>query len=174
MNNILEKLDKLNKEELKEIIKNLLEEINKDELTNTYNRRILKENLDYDVLAMCDIDNFKMINDIYGHDIGDIVLVYIAKRLKEMIRNTDLICRYGGDEFVIIFKNCSIEDVKERIENIKRSIVKDDLVVSITLSVGLTEYIPGKELKEAIIEADEALYESKNNGKNKVSIYKKT
>lgn len=179
---IYERLDKLDDIKLKELIKELLEEtkelnneLKRDNLTKVYNRRILDENIDYDVLAMCDIDNFKEINDTYGHNVGDEILIEIANKLKSMVRNTDIICRYGGDEFTILFRNCSMEDVMKRMERIKESInnleVKQNLNISV--SVGLSEYEFGKGLNKALKEADKALYNSKDRGKNRVTVYKK-
>lgn len=165
------KINKLEDKELKKLVSELIEELKKDELTSTYNRRVLDDNIKYDIIAICDIDNFKDINDIYGHSTGDKVLMLIADRLKSMIRNDDIVCRYGGDEFVIIFRNCSSEDVINRINEIKENILDKNVVPNVTISFGITEYEHNKFLTQAINEADMALYNSKREGKNKITNY---
>ena len=179
INEILERLDSCNDDRLKMLIKELLSEVNilnkrvyKDELTQVYNRKILSENIKYDVLAMCDIDNFKEINDKYGHSIGDKILVEISKTMSSTIRSNDIICRYGGDEFTILFRECKLSDIVKRIEYLKNKIeLLNEENINITVSFGLSEYQEGKTIKDAIIEADQALYESKKTGKNKVTIF---
>ena len=123
-------------------------------------------NIEYDVIVMCDIDDFKRINDVYGHMVGDKILSLIADRLKKLLSDADIICRYGGDEFIIIFRNTNIDDVTRKIENIK-----DNILEQITMSFGLTEYEKDKSIELAIKEADTALYVSKINGKNTITNY---
>lgn len=94
----------------------LLSIIKKDSLTGAYNRRVLENIDEFSVVALCDIDDFKMINDTYGHDLGDRVLKTVTKVLIDNTRGTDIVCRYGGDEFLIVFKTCSLEVVKKRME----------------------------------------------------------
>lgn len=181
LDSVYDRLKQLDEKELKELVIRLLEENEQlkkdiliDNLTNIYNRKILNQSLNYDVLVMCDIDNFKAINDNYGHQVGDELLKAIAKRLSKILRSEDILLRYGGDEFTILFKNCNIEDIKRKLDNIKEnSFQNDKLSISVTMSFGITEYAEGKDLDEAISEADHALYESKQLGKNIVTIYKK-
>lgn len=182
INEIIERLDKCEDKRLKSLIKELLSEVSilnkkvyKDELTQVYNRKILGENLTYNVLAMCDIDNFKEINDKYGHTIGDKILVDISKTMTSTVRSNDIICRYGGDEFTILFKECSINDIVKRIEFLKNRIssLGTNNNINLTVSFGLSEYKEGKTINEVILEADQALYESKQKGKNAVTIYNK-
>ena len=160
--------------ELKKLIDKLVKERNHllnentyDVLTKTYNRRILDKETNYDVVVMCDIDNFKEINDSFGHQVGDEILKKVSKLLLSITREDDFVCRYGGDEFIIVLKNCCIIDANNKIEKLKEKLNE------ISLSFGITEYEENKTLAEAIKEADEALYISKNNGKNEISIYKK-
>ena len=168
---LYKKIDKIDDIELKKLVNNLIEELKTDELTSIYNRRVLNNDIKYDVIAICDIDNFKSINDMYGHDVGDKILQLIADRLKDLIRKSDIVCRYGGDEFVIIFKNCDTIDVISRINEIKNNLLVQDVIPPITMSFGITEYEKNKTLSQAINEADIALYNSKRKGKNKLSCY---
>ena len=176
---IYSRLRKLSDEELKKLIIKLLEEnetlkneILIDELTQIYNRKVLNNNINYDVLVMGDIDDFKLINDKYGHKVGDKLLQEIAQSLTKILRKEDLILRYGGDEFTIFFSNCTAEDIKEKLrrfnENISNSYLND---INLTMSFGITENIIGKTLEKSLSEADKALYESKQNGKNTITIY---
>lgn len=181
LESVYDYLKTLDEKELKRLVVRLLEEnellkkdILIDNLTNIYNRKVLNDRLKYDVLVMCDIDNFKTINDTYGHQTGDELLKTIAKNLSKILRNEDTLLRYGGDEFTILFKNCTMEDIKKKLDKVKENKFSiNDSTVTITMSFGITEYTEGKGLEEAISEADQALYESKKLGKNKVTIYKK-
>ena len=161
---------------IEEIIKErnvLLEIVNKDELTRVNNRRILNDDIKYDVVAMCDIDNFKQINDKYGHLLGDKVLIIVSKILTSVTREDDFVCRYGGDEFAIILNKCSSRDAIRKLEDIRNRIVNVMLQfdLDITISIGLTEYKDGKLIEEAIKEADSALYYSKQSGKNRITMF---
>jgi len=181
LESVYDYLKTLDEKELKKLVIRLLEEnellkkdILIDNLTNIYNRKVLNNRLKYDVLVMCDIDNFKTINDTYGHQTGNALLKIIAKNLSKILRNEDTLLRYGGDEFTILFKNCTMEDIKRKLDKVKENkFSMNDSTVTITMSFGITEYTEGKGLEEAISEADQALYESKKFGKNKVTIYKK-
>lgn len=149
--------------------------VNRDTLTGLNNRRILGDIKDYSAAVMCDIDDYKHVNDLYGHSIGDSVIKTVGQILKSNVRDTDYVCRYGGDEFLIIFKDCEEHIVQKRIENI-RKIAESSLVLSngdkITMSFGIAMN-NGDTLGDLIDKADQALYESKENGKNQVSEYTK-
>lgn len=177
---ILERLKKQNDNRLSELVMGLINETQllkleayQDNLTKVYNRRILLENIEYDVLVMCDLDNFKDINDKHGHNIGDKVLIDVSNELKSMIRTNDIICRYGGDEFTILFKDCTVENIVNRLEYLGNKIKEFEAKqgIDVTLSFGLAEKQEDKTIEEVICEADKALYESKNNGKNKITIF---
>lgn len=152
----------------------LLSIIKKDSLTGAYNRRVLENIDDFSVVALCDIDDFKMINDTYGHDLGDRVLKTVTKVLIDNTRGTDIVCRYGGDEFLIVFKTCSLEVVKKRMEIVSKIIANSfkNSSVSVSFSVGISCFKDGLTLDEVIKEADIALYNKKENGKSGISIYK--
>lgn len=162
----------------------LLEELYiTDSLTKLYNRAHFDETInmivkhqrkaDSDfILVLVDIDHFKTINDTYGHQVGDEVLVTIAKTLKHSLRDNDLIARWGGEEFVIMLKNITVDEAKIIIEkvraNIQNSIIKEN--IKVTASFGLTKYIIGEDSKEIFKRSDDALYEAKKSGRNRVVV----
>lgn len=152
-----------------------------DSLTKLYNRAHFDETINMIVkhqrkadsnfvLVLADIDYFKSINDTYGHQVGDEVLVSVAKTIKSSLRDNDLVARWGGEEFVIMLKNITIDEAEIIVEkiraNIEKSIIKKD--IKVTASFGLTKYIAGEDSKEIFKRADDALYEAKNSGRNRV------
>lgn len=160
----------------------------KDFLTNSFNRRYFftsgqtifnkvkrkKENI---AIAMIDIDNFKSINDNYGHDVGDISLKTTAKILKSSLRKSDLIARFGGEEFCIMLENISYENCVKLLKKLKttfeeNSIEYNNIELNFTISIGLY-YGKATKLTDLIKFADKALIAAKNNGKNQMQIYKK-
>jgi len=131
-------------------------------------------------LIMMDIDNFKRINDTYGHLTGDIILKRLAATLQETVRKIDIPARYGGEEFVVILPETDKKDACVIAERIRKNIeqitvnIDDTRTLSPTVSIGVAQYTTdGQEPKELINAADTALYFSKHNGKNMVSIYEK-
>ena len=131
-------------------------------------------------LLMLDIDNFKHVNDTYGHLMGDNILRRISNILQQTVRNIDIPARYGGEEFVVILPETNKDDACIIAERIRKSIsqivvvVNDKISISPTVSIGIAQYTTdGKDPKELINAADTALYHSKHNGKNCVSIYEK-
>ncbi|MBQ1812630.1 MAG: GGDEF domain-containing protein [Bacilli bacterium] len=175
---IIKKLDTIEDKELRKMIEQLIgerQELNNtaklDPLTGLYNRNILNEVISYSAIVMCDVDDFKKINDTFGHDFGDEVLKLVAKTLKSNTRSNDIVCRYGGDEFLVIFKDCLLDVVVNRMKKIQKDIDGENLKSKVTLSIGISEYKDGLELLDAIKRADEALYYSKKSGKKIVSVY---
>lgn len=175
---LFEKANYYNDEELKVLIQQLLDErnrlydaANKDFLTGLNNRRVLDEIDNYSAVVMIDIDDFKDINDSYGHDIGDYIIKLVANILKNNTRSDDYICRLGGDEFAIIFTNCPLEVVRRRSLDILNEVrytinaLKHSLNVSIGIAINTNE----EEIIDVIRKADYALYESKKNGKGMIS-----
>lgn len=131
-------------------------------------------------LLMLDIDNFKKINDTYGHLIGDQILRELAREISQTVRKIDVPARYGGEEFVVILPETNKEDaviIAERLrKNISKIVVQANETTSIspTTSIGVAQYpFDGVEPKTLINSADTALYHSKHNGKNVVSIFSK-
>ncbi|OHD70085.1 MAG: hypothetical protein A2W19_04650 [Spirochaetes bacterium RBG_16_49_21] len=127
-------------------------------------------------IIMSDIDNFKILNDTYGHQAGDIALINVARVIRESIRQIDVASRYGGEEFAIILPSTEIHEaliVAERIrENIEKlTIPSDSNELRVTISIGVTQFDPERDkTKNTLIDrADKALYISKRNGRNLVS-----
>ena len=143
-----------------------------DSLTKLGNRRSVENLHDFDAVILGDIDHFKSINDEYGHDFGDKVLAEIGDILKKYVRDTDLACRWGGEEFVILLKNCNTQDAYIRATVLKNQIIKlsEKYGFRITMSFGISN-MEGKTMEKAIKEADKAMYKSKLDGRNRVTIY---
>ncbi len=129
-------------------------------------------------ILMIDIDFFKNINDTYGHAAGDIVLEEVAKIIKACTRNVDTAARYGGEEFVVMLNNTPPSAAMAVAERIRRSIEEKSIVydgkkINVTISIGVSSYNFDLESAKAIVDrADKALYESKQNGRNRVTLSK--
>jgi two-component system cell cycle response regulator len=123
-----------------------------------------------------DLDHFKLINDTYGHEAGDIVLKALAVLLISEARKTDIVCRYGGEEFVIIMPGARLEMAHERVEawRVKfqnSRIPYQDMFLKCTFSAGLASFPGfGKTAKSLFSVADQALYSAKQDGRNQVVI----
>ena len=154
-----------------------------DQLTKAFNRNKLKELVDpkTNVLTryvntnvsflLIDIDFFKKVNDQFGHESGDKVLMWLADILRSAVRETDLVIRWGGEEFLIIMSGCTIENATRIAENIREKVENSDNgVCKSTISIGVSEY-KGGEYNAAVKNADDALYQAKNSGRNKVVVY---
>lgn len=156
-----------------------------DELTGVCNRRSLDERLrakHLDFLqekvifgiSMIDIDHFKRVNDTYGHLAGDVVLKMVAKVLARASRSFDIIGRWGGEEFLVLFSNIDKEMIFEICDRHRVLIEKSFVVnkgehLSVTASFGCTLAKEGEEIKDVIDRADKLLYQSKKNGRNQVT-----
>lgn len=165
---------------------NLKNLIIKDSLTGLLNYSAIKEQLENEIsiamrlgthlsFAMIDIDNFKSINDTYGHLFGDKILKSLALLLKKRLRKTDFIGRYGGDEFALIFPDTPLSKSILILEELKASFSKINHLLNnqkfnFTFSGGIVEFKNLSTCKEIINLADQALYEAKNQGKNKIKI----
>ena len=159
---------------------------NKDFLTGSYNRRFFFESGEavFDralrsdkplTVAMFDIDKFKNINDTYGHDVGDEAIKEIARVLNENLRNSDLIARFGGEEFCVLLEDIELDDVKDLFEKIRFAfemnvLVVGDIELQFTTSIGIC-YGMEATLEDMIKRADEGLYYCKENGRNQVHIH---
>jgi diguanylate cyclase (GGDEF)-like protein/PAS domain S-box-containing protein len=160
----------------------------RDPLTNLYNRLKILELIQYEIekaqrynhvfsLLMIDIDDFKHINDTFGHNFGDEVLKEFSKCLKQSVRKIDIVSRWGGEEFLILLPETKKEQALKVANRIKENLSKvyvdyNNIVVSMnTASFGLTEYHREDNSNLLIEKVDKALYISKNNGKNKISLY---
>ena len=187
----LEKLVKERTKELEITQDKLIEIANKDHLTNLYNRRYFHEisqtlikiahrEKSFLSLLMLDIDKFKRVNDIYGHIIGDNVLTKLAQILKQLTRESDILVRFGGEEFIIILPNTSIDGavsiankIREEVED-QEITIDENNILKFTISIGVAQCDCKVDLiiEKLVSKADEALYEAKQSGRNKVVIYK--
>lgn len=156
----------------------------RDPLTGTFNRRYLDETLPRDLararrdaqpaaLIMIDLDRFKDLNDAHGHLAGDAALAAVGTVLKSAIREGDIACRYGGEEFVLVLQNLSLGMALERAEQIRAAIarleiaIRDRPIVHITISAGVATFPDDGDTPEELIRrADAALYEAKRCGRN--------
>ena len=141
-----------------------------DELTGILNRRGIDyriKDMDKGSILFFDIDHFKQVNDTYGHEFGDYVLKEIGKILKDTFRKSDIVGRWGGEEFIVILPNTNYFDAIRVAEKLRKTIENHDFKgKKITVSIGITEY--EGDLEENLKKADEALYEAKNSGRNQV------
>lgn len=170
---------------LMEQVKTLEMKTSLDPLTKVFNRYALqehlkvildKERLDFEIFAfMVDVDNFKLINDKYGHIAGDKVLIFIAKLLKKALRDGDRVYRFGGEEFIIILNRTDTDGAKlvaERLLNLCRNNkpLFQNQQIAVTLSIGLTKVIEDDSIDSIIDRSDRALYRAKNNGKDRLEM----
>ena len=123
-------------------------------------------------IIMIDIDNFKCVNDEYGHDVGDKVLVHIAKILKDNVRISDIVARWGGEEFIIVCEHTNTAKSYIIAENIRKIIEKEyfEEVEKQTISLGLTQFTKEDSINSIFKRVDNALYKAKSEGKNKTII----
>ena len=124
-------------------------------------------------VGLIDIDDFKVVNDTYGHQKGDEVLVRFGQLLLSFKMYNSIVGRYGGDEFVVALPNLKRIDIKDRFRNLGKEMdkLKEELGVEITFSAGIAIYQKGDSAKDLIYKADIKMYESKRNGKNQLTIW---
>lgn len=150
---------------------------NRDALTGVYNRRYLIHTLKewmsmedkHFLVALIDIDDFKNINDTYGHVYGDEVLTELARLMKQEICGKGIAARYGGEEFMLLFENPDRQTALDTLERIKRGLGAYSMKtrqITITFSGGMEEYRTEEKIDELFRSADQKLYEAKNSGKN--------
>ena len=168
-------------------VKLLEEESNLDPLTKTFNRRSMdtylknicqKNHLKNELhILVMDIDDFKQINDTYGHIAGDKILIFITNLLKQLLRDGDKIFRYGGEEFVIVLNRVQTEGCLNIVKRILSQINSNKLLykgdsIKVTVSIGSTKFQQGDTPDTLLNRADKALYEAKRAGKNRHVKYK--
>jgi diguanylate cyclase (GGDEF)-like protein len=171
---------------LEDMQKHLLEQVHKDSMTGLFNRRYFNEMADILLfnskkekaelsIIILDIDNFKTINDTYGHSIGDDVIYNIAQLLKQSTRSSDVCVRFGGEEFVIVLPHTSLENgikIAEKIRNIIETnvlILKTNEKIQYTISMGISKIEQeDTSLEIALKKADLLLYKAKDAGKNQI------
>lgn len=153
--------------------------IEMDPLTSLYNRRSCNnrlnapemQNTNYSVV-MCDIDWFKKVNDNYGHDAGDYILVMVSKLIKDNIKDVGFASRWGGEEFLLIYM-LGFDETKKKIEELQKNISEFDFVydgnsIRITMTFGIDSDMQTGPCEERIKNADHKLYKGKNNGRNQI------
>ncbi|MEA1956297.1 MAG: diguanylate cyclase [Campylobacterota bacterium] len=160
-----------------------------DHLTKLYNRRYFLDVAEHTLdlasrdlkklsIAMLDIDKFKLVNDNYGHQVGDDVLVMVSNVLRNNMRKSDLLCRFGGEEFIILLPETCCDDSKIVADKLREKIesevieLEDGRTLQVTGSFGISSLIHEKDtiLEQIIARADEALYDAKETGRSKVCI----
>jgi len=176
--------------EIEQLQTELREQALRDPLTGLYNRRYLGEAIEREIMSakreniplsviVTDIDRFKTINDTCGHQVGDTFLLAIANILKTNSRSSDIVCRYGGEEFLLVLPGTPLEAALKRAEEIRQKCMQiaihhEGKIFSVTMSFGVATYPDhGWEAEEIIIKADKGLYKSKENGRNLVTVWGK-
>ena len=174
--------------EIEELHQELRRQALRDPLTDLYNRRYLDESMDRELIQcqrarkhlsviIADLDHFKHINDSYGHPVGDIFLKVLAKLIDSHTRGSDIACRYGGEEFLLVMPGTSSKSALKRANELRIlcseiRIPHEGQELQVTLSFGIATYpLHGKQANEILIKADKALYCSKQNGRNRVTVW---
>jgi len=163
-----------------------------DSLTGLFNRHYLENSLDRLVagvkrrnskicVLMSDLDHFKRINDTYGHDAGDLVLNQLAKIFLNSVRETDLVIRFGGEEFMTLLVDCDIQTARNMAERIRKQVQTYKFhipgnVIRMTISIGIAVFprVPDQDIWDTFKCSDIALYQAKENGRNQVVTYEDT
>ncbi len=174
--------DKINRLEIE--LQQIGEKVHEDHLTGVLNRRGLDQAFGRETArsvrhriplcyALLDIDNFKQLNDAYGHTVGDDALIYLVDAVKETTRPEDVVSRYGGEEFVILLPKTSLDEAVQVLSRIRRSLTKkfflhENKRLLITFSAGVAQFQPGETPESIFKRADEALYRAKKGGKNQI------
>ncbi len=186
LNSVNRQLQKKNAQ-LEQATAQLEEMARTDPLTKLSNRRAFYESIVKEVIrfernkrpfsiVMMDIDHFKKVNDTYGHDCGDYVLVTISNLIRSEIRKQDLLGRWGGEEFIMLLPDTDTKGACKLAEKIRTNIEKADFKYfkysfTVTLTFGVCEFTQQYKIKECITYADQALYQGKKSGRNKVIVY---
>lgn len=174
---------------LREVLEELREQAVTDALTGLYNRRYFWDALTRELIAaqrkptvfsviLMDLDRFKSVNDTWGHDAGDLVLMEIADLLRTSVRGSDIAVRYGGEEFALLLPETTAQVAEERAESLRRDLQALDIAygshtIKITASLGVAEY-DGSPVDAAALmkRVDAALYAAKEAGRNKVVVHR--
>jgi diguanylate cyclase (GGDEF)-like protein len=173
--------------ECRRLYAELAEQAIRDPLTGIYNRQYMESMINLESIqeqqetapvsiVMLDMDNLKKINDTFGHTVGDMALRTLGNKFRQMTRAEDVVCRYGGDEFIIFLHGVNTETAYKRAEEWRRSIEESPIgcqntQIRITISAGVaTHTIHGTTITQTIEAADKALYWAKNMGRNHVAV----
>jgi diguanylate cyclase (GGDEF)-like protein len=179
---INQKLEKANEE--------LIDMSHRDPLTQIFNRRYFSEqskkiksfsqrnnNLPFSIITL-DIDMFKNINDRYGHLVGDEVIIKVAHIIEAEVRDSDIVARFGGEEFVMLLQDCDLDNAYKVAEKVRQDIentfisIHLDTKVKFTVSIGVAQFseVDNDNIELTLSRADEALYKAKNKGRNKTVV----
>ncbi len=152
-----------------------------DALTRVFNRSKINKEMDKEItrvlryrqrlsVLMIDVDHFKKVNDTYGHQVGDIVLIELSALIQDRIRKTDILGRYGGEEFILLMPSTPIDSAAEIADRLRKHIAAYSFtgVGHVTCSIGVAEYQPGESASNFIKRSDDALYLAKRNGRNRI------
>ena len=158
-----------------------------DQLTKLHNRRFLMQKLPEDlantpadaneqdfVFLLLDLDNFKQVNDTYGHTAGDLILIQFSNLMKQVFRSSDYTIRWGGEEFLVFLTNTRVHYAKQIAENLRVHLFTHDInkFIRVTVSIGVAGTSPGEEdINVLIKQSDQALYIAKAKGRNKVVVW---
>lgn len=176
-----------NLHEIQSLQVQLQEQAIRDPLTNLFNRRYLRETLERELaeagrshhqlsVSIMDIDFFKKLNDTYGHAAGDLMLQALSQLLHQQTRQADVVCRYGGEEFVIVMPDAPLDGARQRAEQLRSNIESlkvdfADKVLHATISIGIAAFPRhGHTSDELLRAADQALYTAKEAGRNRVVV----
>ena len=165
-------------------LEELSELVREDQLTGSLNRRGLEDVFEREFarserrnsplcIALLDLDDFKRLNDSYGHGVGDEALIHLVRVVKDTLRTMDVIGRFGGEEFLIVLPDTQLEDAEQTVKRVQRELTKSIFMhkherLLITFSAGVALRKPGEEQASLIQRADAALYQAKRAGKNRV------
>lgn len=172
--------------ELNDALSTIKQQAITDELTGAFNRRHILDILKYQksladrgrysfVVCYADLDHFKRVNDHFGHNAGDMVLRKFSQLTKEAIREVDFIARFGGEEFLLVMVDTTLDNALKAMERVRKGIAEfsfGDMApgLNITVSLGVTAYHPSDSIDGLIHRADEALYQAKQGGRNQVAV----
>jgi len=171
---------------LEQELAQISERVHQDQLTGALNRHGLDEAFEREAtradrsqsplcVALFDIDNFKHINDILGHQAGDQALIHLSNVIKDALRPSDSVARYGGEEFIIVLPDVGLEEATATVERLQRELTKKFFLhenerVLVTFSAGVALRAPQESQEDVIGRADKAMYQAKHTGKNRVVV----
>lgn len=170
-----------------------LSEVEHDQLTGVLNRAALEKALPREIdlanrtdsalsLLVIDLDHFKRVNDSHGHLMGDSVLQSVTKQIEEVLRGSDLLFRYGGEEFVVLLSHTDVEGAYILAERIRKKIAQTPVQcesaengkgINITTSIGVADFSGNDNSRLLFDKADKAVYQAKNEGRNRTAVYRK-
>jgi diguanylate cyclase (GGDEF)-like protein len=170
------------------VLETLSKQATHDPLTGLFNRRYLDQILYGEIaharqngslvgILMADVDHFKQVNDKYGHKAGDLMLQALGGLMKKSVRSADIVCRYGGEEFVIIMPGATVPTVRKCAEEIRNKfqalrVISENDELQATISLGAAIYpLHGSNVDDVFVHADRAMYQAKQGGRNRVIVF---